>query len=108
LKQIGDRKFPAISDHELVNQIFRDHALVEQLPKKSANPESTIWKSLRVILGTNFFGRQSHLSDKVVNQALGWLTLFFTTVTVLSTIVTDCHCQTRHCKMLNTEKWTTE
>jgi hypothetical protein len=26
-------------DHEWVNQIFRDHALVEQLPKKSANPE---------------------------------------------------------------------
>jgi hypothetical protein len=37
---------------------------------------------------------------KVVMQALGPLTLFFT-------IVNHCHCQT-HCKMLNTEKWTTE
>jgi hypothetical protein len=38
---------------------------------------------------------------KVVKQALGRLTLFFTTVN-------HCHCQTHHCKMLNTEKWTTE
>jgi hypothetical protein len=51
-------------------------------------------------LGTNYFGRQSHLSDKVVNQALGWLTLSFT--------VNHCHCQTRHCKILNIEKWATE
>jgi hypothetical protein len=33
--------------------------------------------------------------------AVGRLTLIFTTVK-------HCHCQTDHCKMLNTEKWTTE
>jgi hypothetical protein len=38
---------------------------------------------------------------KVEKQALGRLTLFFTTVN-------HCHCQTHHCEMLNTEKWTTE
>jgi hypothetical protein len=39
---------------------------------------------------------------KVVNQALGWLT-YFLLLSVLSTTVTDCHCQTRHSKMLNTK-----
>jgi hypothetical protein len=51
--------------------------------------------------GQIYFGRQSQLTDKVVKQALGRLTLFFTTVN-------HSHCQTHHCKMLNTEKWTTE
>jgi hypothetical protein len=46
----------------------------------------------------------STIGDKLLwssKQALGRLTLFFTTVN-------HCHCQTHHCKMLNTEKWTTE
>jgi hypothetical protein len=62
---------------------------------------------------SKFFVRHSTIVDKllwssksvdwhkVVKQALGRLTLFFTTVN-------HCHCQTHHCKMLNTEKWTTE
>jgi hypothetical protein len=33
-----------------------------------------------ILLGTNYFGRQSQLSDKIGKQALGWLILFFTTV----------------------------
>jgi hypothetical protein len=35
---------------------------------------------LEILLGTNYFGRQSQLSDKIGKQALGWLILFFTTV----------------------------
>jgi hypothetical protein len=64
-----------------------------------SDKEQKIENDKDVLLGTNYFGRQSQLTD--IKQALGQLTLFFTTVT-------HCHCQTHHCKMLNTEKWTTE
>jgi hypothetical protein len=56
-------------------------------------PTDSVIVDHAVLLGTNYFGRQSQLTD--IKQA------FFTTVN-------HCHCQTHHCKMLNTEKLTTE
>jgi hypothetical protein len=70
----------------------------------SSNKLTTLWtlNFVKLTIGDKILWSSKSVDwYKVVKQALRRLTLFFTTVN-------HCHCQTHHCKILNTEKWTTE